>query len=216
LNSLELPSRSEKVINFQTQRKDFQVPLPRLCHASATKGAEISKFQRSEEKKMKNTFLKSIGGTALALLMLVGGMQISVSGQDDKGHEPSLVGVWLTQVTRRNCDTGEPIAATNRTQVTFAEGGTLLETIGPSIFRSAGNGIWKREHGWNEYSYALRFMRFDAAGVFVGSGVVRVALTLDETGDHYTSTATNDILDVNGNVIGSGCATSVATRFSIE
>jgi len=162
---------------------------------------------------MKTTFLKSIGGTALALLVLVGGRQISVSGQDDNAHEPSLVGVWLTQVTRRNCDTGEPIGATSQIQLTFAKGGTLLETIGPSIFRSAGNGIWKREQGWNEYSFAQRFMRFDAAGVFVGSGVVRVALTLDETGDHYTSTATNDILDVNGNVIVSGCATSVSTRF---
>ena len=164
---------------------------------------------------MKSTFLKSIGGTALALLVLVGGMQISVSGQDDKGHEPSLVGVWVTQVTRRNCETGEPIG-TSRSQNTFAKGGTLLETIGPSILRSPGNGIWKREHGWNEYSYALRFMRFDVAGSFVGSGVVRVALTLDETGDHYTSTATNDVLDVNGNVIGSGSATSVSTRFSTE
>ena len=103
---------------------------------------------------MKNSFLKSIGGTALALLVLVGGMQISVSGQDGKGHEPSLVGVWLTQVTRRNCDTGEPIGATSQIQLTFAKGGTLLETIGPSIFRSPGNGIWKREHGWNEYSFA--------------------------------------------------------------
>ncbi|MBA3568866.1 MAG: hypothetical protein H0W28_05875 [Pyrinomonadaceae bacterium] len=133
-----------------------------------------------------------------------------------EGHEPSLVGVWVTQVTRRNCETGEPIAATGRIQLTFAEGGTFLETIGPSILRSPGNGIWKREHGWNEYSSALRFMRFDAAGVFVGSGVVRAAITLDETGDHYTSTATNDVLDVNGNVIGSGCATSVSTRFSME
>ena len=59
---------------------------------------------------MKTTFLKSIGGTALALLVLVGGMQISVLGQSDEGPERSLVGVWLTQVTRRNCDTGEPIA----------------------------------------------------------------------------------------------------------
>jgi len=163
---------------------------------------------------MKQTFLKL--SSVLALLMAVGGMQISVSGQSDEGHEPSLVGVWLTQVTRRNCDTGEPIAATNRIQVTFAEGGTFLETIGPNILRSPGNGIWKREHGWNEYSSALRFMRFDAAGSFVGSGVVRGAVTLDETGDHYTSTATNDVLDVNGNVIASGCATSVATRFSGE
>ena len=51
---------------------------------------------------MKSTFLKSIGGTALALLVLVGGMQISVWGQSDEGHEPSLVGVWVTEVTRRN------------------------------------------------------------------------------------------------------------------
>jgi len=163
-------------------------------------------------EKMKRTFSKSIGG-ALALLVLVGGMQISVSGQSDEGHEPSLVGVWVTQVTRRNCETGEPIGAKSQIQVTFAKGGTLLETIGPSIFRSPGNGIWKREHGWNEYSFAERFMRFDAAGSFTGSGVVRAALTLDETGDHYTSTATNDVLDVNGNVIASGCATSVSTRF---
>ena len=164
---------------------------------------------------MKTTFLKSIGGTALAILVLVGGKQFSVSGQDNNAHEPSLVGVWVTQVTRRNCDTGDPIG-TSRVQLTFAEGGTFLETIGPNILRSPGNGIWKREHGWNEYSSALRFMRFDAAGVFVGSGVVRAAITLDETGDHLTSTATNDVLDVNGNVIGSGCATSESTRFSGE
>jgi hypothetical protein len=162
---------------------------------------------------MKQTFLKL--SSVLALLMAVGGMQISVSGQSDEGHEPSLVGVWVTELTRRNCETGEPLGGTGHGQVTFAKGGTLLETIGPSIFRSPGNGIWERESG-NEYSFALRFMRFDAAGSFVGSGVVRVALTLDETGNHYTSTATNDILDVNGNVIGSGCATSVATRFSME
>ena len=151
------------------------------------------------------------------VILMISVVPVTAQSLTAQGEAPerSLVGVWLTQVTRRNCDTGEPIA-TNRTQLTFAEGGTFLETIGPSTSRSPGNGIWKREHGWNEYSYALRFMRYDAAGVFVGSGVVRAALTLDETGDHYTATATNDVLDVNGNVIGSGCATSVSTRFSME
>jgi hypothetical protein len=165
---------------------------------------------------MTTTFLKSIGGTALSLLVLVGGLQISVLGQSDAAPERSLVGVWITEVTRRNCDTGQPIGNTGRIQNTFAEGGTLLETIGPSAIRSPGNGIWKREHGYNEYSFATRFMRYDAAGVFVGSGVVRAAITLDDTGDNYTSTATSEALDVNGNVIGSGCATSVATRFKGE
>ena len=149
----------------------------------------------------------------LAIVAIVSAFATSgstISAQDPP--QRSLVGVWFTETTRRNCDTGEPIA-TNRTQVTFAEGGTFLETIGPSISRSAGNGIWKREPGLNEYSYTVRFMRYDAAGSFVGSGVVRAAITLDVTGNHYTSTATNDVLDVNGNVIGSGCATSVSTRF---
>src|SRR4030095_12797105 len=165
---------------------------------------------------MTTTFLKSIGGTALSLLVLVGGLQISVLGQSDAAPERSLVGVWITEVTRRNCDTGQLIGNTGLIQNTFAEGGTLLETIGPSLIRSPGNGIWKREHGYNEYSFATRFMRYDAAGGFFGVGVVRAAITLDDTGDNYTSTATSDALDVNGNVIGSGCATSVATRFKGE
>lgn len=173
--------------------------------------------EKNVMKRMAFTSITfAIMAIVIALLMAVGGPQISVSGQSDEGHEPSLVGVWVTQVTRRNCDTGEPIAAPGQIQVTFAKGGTLLETIGPSIFRSPANGTWKREAGWNEYSFAERSMRFDAAGSFVGSGVIRAALTLDETGNHYTSTATNESFDVNGNVIGSGCATSVSTRFSME
>ena len=168
---------------------------------------------------MKRTTLRNmkcgiIMTVVILMISVVPVIAQSVTAQSE-APERSLVGVWVTQVTRRNCDTGEPIA-TNRIQLTFAEGGTFLETIGPSIIRSPGNGIWKREHGWNEYSYALRFMRYDAAGSFIGSGVVRAALTLDETGNHYTATATNDVLDVNGNVIGSGCATSVSTRFSME
>ena len=169
---------------------------------------------------MKRTTLRNLkcGSIMTVVILMISVVPViaqSVTAQSE-APERSLVGVWVTEVTRRNCETGEPIAATGRIQLTYAEGGTLLETIGPSTLRSPGNGIWKREHGWNEYSYALRFMRYDAAGVFVGSGVVRGAITLDETCNHYTATATNDVLDVNGNVIGSGCATSVSTRFSME
>jgi len=169
---------------------------------------------------MKRTTLRNmkcgiIMTVVILMISVVPVIAQSVTAQSE-APERSLEGVWVTQVTRRNCETGEPIGATSQTQLTFANGGTLLETVGPSILRSPGNGIWKREHGRRKYSFAQRFMRFDAAGSFVGSGVVRVALTLDETGDHYTSTATNDVLDVNGNVIGSGCATSVSTRFSME
>jgi hypothetical protein len=169
-------------------------------------------MKRTTLRKMKCGIIMTV---VILMISVVPVISRSVTAQSE-APERSLVGVWVTEVTRRNCETGDPIAATGRIQLTYAEGGTLLETIGPSTLRSAGNGIWKREHGWNEYSYVLRFMRYDAAGSFVGSGVVRGAIMLDETGDHYTATATNDVLDVNGNVISSGCATSVSTRFPME
>ena len=175
---------------------------------------------------MKNTFLKSIVGMTLTMLLLASGANASAFAEDDErsnqvqadraqDHNRTLVGVWVNQVTVRNCDTGAPLASF-QTQTTFAKGGTYLETVAPSIFRSYGNGLWKRKHGWNQYSLTQRFMRYDATGAFIGSGVVTATITLDETGDNYTSTATNDLLDLNGNVIASGCATTAATRFSPE
>src|SRR3989475_3782908 len=132
-----------------------------------------------EKNVMKRMTFTSITFAIMAIVIAFAMSRSTIRAQNS--HEPSLVGVWLTEVTRRNCETGEPIA-TNRIQLTFAEGGTFLETIGPSTSRSPGNGIWKREHGWNEYSYALRFMRYDAAGGFVGNGGVRAGLQPARTG----------------------------------
>lgn len=169
---------------------------------------------------MKKTFLKSTVGTTLALLLWAGGSHVSAYAQEETSSDQieasrTIVGVWVNQVTIRNCDTGAPLASF-QTQNTFAKGGTHLETVAPSIFRSYGNGLWKRKQGWNQYTLIQRFMRYDAAGAFIGSGIVRATITLDQTGNNYTSTATNDFLDANGNVVASGCATTAATRFSPE
>lgn len=169
---------------------------------------------------MKNTFLKSTVGMTLALLLWAGGSHVSAFAQEETESNPvqasrNIVGVWVNQVTLRNCVTGAALASF-QTQNTFAEGGTHLETVAPSIFRSYGNGLWRRKHGWSQYSLTQRFMRYDAAGAFIGSAIVRATITLDQTGNNYTSTATNDFLDANGNVVASGCATTAATRFSPE
>ena len=163
---------------------------------------------------MKNIFLRQIVGTALALMVVVGGLCVSGNAQD--ADRNSIVGVWINQVTRRDCVTGDPLGPSFQAQNTFAKGGTHLETVAPSPFRSYGNGLWNRAKGENEYSLIQRFMRYDAAGNFIGSGVVRAVITLDKAGENYTSTATNDFLDANENVVGSGCATTVARRFPTE
>ena len=163
---------------------------------------------------MKNTFLRSLVGTALALLMLVGGAQIVVSGQK---QERTIEGVWRTVVTPRNCITGLPAAPSFPGLFTFSKGGTLSEYgISPGLspaLRSPGHGVWQREHGWQEYSFAFTFYRYNASGVFLGSQKITAALELGASGDDFASRSAIEILDVSGNLIGMGCATAVGTRF---
>ena len=88
--------------------------------------------------------------------------------------------------------------------------------IGPGsspALRSPGHGVWQREHGWHEYSFAFTFYRYDASAVLLGSQKVTAALELGATGDEFVSRSAIEILDANDKVVGMGCATAVGTRF---
>ena len=88
--------------------------------------------------------------------------------------------------------------------------------IGPGsspALRSPGHGVWQREHGWHEYSFAFTFYRYNASAVLLGSQKVTAALVLDASCDEFVSRSVIEVLDVNDNVIGTGCATAVGTRF---
>jgi hypothetical protein len=79
--------------------------------------------------------------------------------------------------------------------------------------RSPGHGVWQREHGWHEYSFAFTYYRYDASAVLLGSQKVTAALELGATGDEFVSRSAIEILDANGKVVGMGCATAIGTRF---
>ena len=88
--------------------------------------------------------------------------------------------------------------------------------IGPGAspaLRSPGHGVWQREHGWQEYSFAFTFYRYNASGLLLGSQKVTASLELGRNGDDFASRSLIEILDVDDKVIGIGCATSVGTRF---
>jgi hypothetical protein len=161
---------------------------------------------------MKNTLVKSIGATALALL-LVGGVQLFGSGQSSGRHERSIEGAWRTTVTIRNCQTGAPITTFPGLQ-TFNEGGTLAEiaTGGPPSSRTPGHGVWKREHGSQNYSFVFMFDRFNADGTYAGSQKVRGAVVLEASGDELTVAATTEIFNPAGQLIATGCSTATAAR----
>ena len=74
--------------------------------------------------------------------------------------------------------------------------------------RSPGHGVWQREHGWQEYSFAFTFYRYDAIGVLLGSQKITAALELLPGGDEFAARSAVQILDVNDSGSGTGCATS--------
>jgi hypothetical protein len=131
-------------------------------------------------------------------------------------NDRSIVGVWRTVVTARNCQTGDPLV-TLKGLFTFNKGGTMSEwTIGPGqspAVRGPGHGVWQRGRGWQNYSIGFTFYLYDPSGVLIGSQRVKAALHVEANGDVFTTKATNQTLDTNDNVIANGCGSSVGTRF---
>ena len=172
---------------------------------------------------MKNKFLQTTVGTLLGLLMLVGCAQLLVSAQNssifesaqsDEIQQLDIVGVFRTTVTQRNCRTGNPIG-TFQGLVTFNEGGTMAETstaLSPAL-RTPGHGVWRREPGFQQYSFAFTFLRFNPDGTFFGTQVIRQTVTLVPGGNQFNSTNFVEAYNASGNLLGTGCATSVGTRF---
>ena len=162
---------------------------------------------------------------ALAVASALPGTASIGSAQDNQNRQSSATsqanartirGVWRTVVTPQNCQTGQSFPSLQGL-FTFNQGGTMSEYgIGPGsspALRSPGHGVWQREHGWQDYSFAFTYYRYNASGVLLGSQKVTAALELGASGDEFASRSAIEILDVNGAVLGTGCATAVGTRF---
>jgi hypothetical protein len=147
-------------------------------------------------------------------LLLIGGAQTFVFGQNGEKEERSIEGAWRTTVTIRNCQTDAPITTFHGLQ-TFNKGGTLAETTTGSApaLRTPGHGVWSRIEGAQNYSFAFMYDRFNADGTYAGSQTVRGAATLGAGGDELTVVATTEIFNPAGQLIATGCSSATATRF---
>jgi hypothetical protein len=131
--------------------------------------------------------------------------------------ERSLEGVWEVTTTPRDCTTGEPItAAAFAALYTFHKDGTMISWYSSGT-PSTGNGLWRRERGWRDYSFrSIRILR-TAAGVFSGKSELGGTVTLNESGDEYTSDEYSIVYDVNGVPDPRlRCLNSVGTRFKLD
>ena len=84
-------------------------------------------------------------------------------------------------------------------------------SLSPSL-RSPGHGVWERESP-GTYRGSFIYLRFNANGTFVGTQKITVTNVPTGNGDTYDSTASVQVLDPDDNVLFTGCATAVGTRF---
>jgi hypothetical protein len=160
-------------------------------------------------------------GLTIALLAGIGRPALAQSNNPDS-NGLRIAGTWLVQVTLRNCTTGAPLGSVNSI-VTFAPGGTVIETPGGAGFapgqRSDGQGYWRHEAG---HTYTQRFValiRFDtppnpptSPGFLAGWQTVTHTVELVDS-DTLTSSGSNELFDLNGNSYRSGCSTATGRRF---
>lgn len=177
-----------------------------------------------EENKQTNTPIKMNFKTKItAITLAVASSAILVWSQPGENNSPkdggrrTIQGAWRTTISGVDCQTGAPLGISFPGLFTFHEGGTISEYgIGPGsspALRSPGHGIWHREKGWQNYSYAFTYFRYDATGAFVGSQKVTSELELAASGNEFISRSVVTVLDANDNVLLTRCASASGTRF---
>jgi hypothetical protein len=191
--------------------------MPKEIAAAAETTSAIFKTTRRTSMTSRNLkrFAASLGTAALALAgVLVLGFALTARAQsEDDGSHGGLEGTWRLQVTVRDCQTGQALR-TFPAMFTFAQGGTATVTTAGQVpaLSTTGLGVWRHTDG-HTYSAVSEAFVFSPAGVWTQTHRLTRAIEIDNDAAQFTDTVALEIFDTNGNLIVTGCATSVASRF---
>jgi len=160
-------------------------------------------------------FAASCGTAALVFagILVLGSRLTAKPRSADTGSDNGLQGTWRVQLTVRDCQTGVALR-TFPALFTFAKGGTLSGTTAGQLpaLSTTNLGVWRHTDGHAYIAVSESFV-FSTAGVWTQTHRLTRAIEIDNDEDKFTDTVALQIFDTNGNVIVTGCATSVGSRF---
>lgn len=163
----------------------------------------------------KSKFAATRWTAALVLAgTLVLGFGLTAMAQSvDTWSPDGLEGTWRAQVTVSDCQNPNVVLRTFPARFSYAKGGTLTGTTAgqlPSL-STAQLGVWKHLHG-HTYRAVTEAFFFSSAGAWTSTQRLTRVIEVGSDENEYTDTIALKILDTNGNVIVTGCGTSVASR----
>jgi hypothetical protein len=168
---------------------------------------------------LMGTLVLGSGRTASARL------SASPSGEDDSFRGGMvLVGTWRVKVQPFNCQTNAHLGNPFASLLTFNEGGTLTgSTTNPGFAvaqRGPDAGVWERDGQRTYTAKSAAFLNFTTPpnppfnpGFQAGTQTITQKIEFDSNPDEFTSDATTEFFDVNGNSYRKSCASAVAQRF---
>jgi hypothetical protein len=187
--------------------------MPWVIAAAAEPQQRYSKTRRRNLLTSINLNCVAVSrGTAALVLagMLVLGSGLTAWAQSE---DAGLKGTWRLQVTVRDCQTGQALR-TFPALFAFAKGGTLTVTTAgqlPSL-STPGLGVWRHTDG-HTYNAVSEAFVFSPAGAWTQTHRLTRVIEISNDANEFTDTVALQIFDTNGNLIVTGCATSVASRF---
>lgn len=162
---------------------------------------------------MTSQNLKRFAASRWTAALVVAGTLVLGSGLTAMAQsEGGLQGTWRAQVTVRNCQTGAALR-TFPAMFAFAKGGTLTGTTAgqlPSL-STPNLGVWHHTDGQN-YSAVSETFIFSPAGAWTQTHRLTRVIEVSNDANEFTDTIGLEIFNTDGNLIATGCGTTVATR----
>lgn len=124
----------------------------------------------------------------------------------------TLEGTWRVQITLRNCATWAPLGQPFPALASFDSAGTVVTSDGSMspATRGAGHGTWWRLGGRSFAANTEAFLFTD--GVRSGTQWLEQEITLETDGRRFESSVGAVVFNTAGQVVFSGCASSVGQR----
>ncbi len=157
---------------------------------------------------------------AVAALLVMFGMASAraASWPDEDEQGQRLEGSWTFQIALQDCTLGTPIGAPFFSLLTFARGGTVLETTSNPMFfpavRGPGHGVWKHTGGANYEATTTAFITVNGALTRTQTITQGIELTGEDT--LKTTSAAVKFYSPAGALLGSGCAAATGTRIVLQ
>ena len=166
----------------------------------------------SSGKSKRFAAARGTAGLVLVGLLVLGfGSTARAHSENDRSGN-GLEGTWRAQLTIQDCVTGA-VLRSFPARFAFAKEGTLtLTTAGqPPALNTAGLGVWRHTVG-HSYSAVSEAFIFNSAGAWTSIQRLTRLIHVGLDGNTFTDIVALEILDTNGNVIVTGCGTTVASR----